>query len=520
LTKQRKKNKSKSSKSQPIVTEVNQAEVDNKNLIELMSYADSITSMYINDINGINVSLKDLNNYLRNHISYNKQLRNISELMYNSKGVYRKAIDFMVNILPLDYIILCNEKEKLKYKDNQKKIDRFVKDIKARIIIRDILFKVLLYGTYFGYIRDFKSIQPLDLDYTKIIKITNTDFQLGFDMAYFDQFKITKNYNSDGNVITLQDALNGFPPEFKTGYLIYQKDQSKRWLPLDINNTVCIKAWCKLEDVWGRPLGLAAFDDLLYDNALINTDRTIYDQINRQLIHQKLGDMQKDSFRPTPKQQEQAHTNVKTVLNDTANKNGGIRLITTPFYVSLDAINVNTDVLQTKRNEESLNRMTADLGISLSVLNGTGGTFSGQTFNVEAIASQMFTIMEHVEEYLFNKQFDRLVPSRNFVFEMKFFRITNINRQDFIDNMKAQFEYGGSLSLYINSIGVPIDAFEQLIDEENESKIKDKLEPPKSTFTQSGKDETGRPKIKQSKKKDSSIKSDNADGNNQPNKKK
>lgn len=520
MTKQHKKNKAKYKNSQSIATEINQTEINNKNLIELMSYADSITSMYINDINGINISLKDLNNYLRNHISYNKQLRNISELMYNSKGVYRKAIDFMVNILPLDYIILCNEKEKAKYKDNQKKIDRFVRDIKSRIIIRDILFKVLLYGTYFGYVRDYKSIQPLDLEYTKIIAIKNTDFQLGFDMTYFDQFKITKNYSSEGNVITLQDALNGFPPEFKIGYNTYTKDRAKRWLALDLNNTICIKAWCKFEDVWGRPLGLAAFDDLLYDNALINTDRTIYDQINRQLIHQKLGDMGKDSYRPTPKQQEQAHTSVKTVLNDTANKNGGIRLVTTPFYSDIKAIQVNTDVLQTKRNEESLNRVTADLGVSLAVLNGTGSTFSGQTWNIEAIASQMFTIMEHIEEYLFNKQFNLLVPSRNFMFEMKFFRITNINRQEFIDNMKSQFEYGGSLSLYINSIGVPIDAFEQLIDEENESKIKDKLIPPKSAFTQSGKEETGRPKIKQTKKKDNSIKSDNADSNNQPNKKK
>ena len=515
MTKQRKKNKSKSNKSQPIITEINQTE--NKNLIELQSYADTITSMYINDMNGVNISLQDLNNYLRNHISYNKQLRNISELMYNSKGVYRKAIDFMVNILPLDYIILCNEKEKAKYKDYQKKIERFVKDIKSRIIIRDILFKVLLYGTYFAYIRDYKTVQPLDLDYTKIIKITNTDFQLAFDMKYFDKFNITKNYDSEGNVITIQDALDGFPPEFKTGYLTYKKDSAKRWYPLDINNTVCVKAWCKLEDVWGRPLGLAAFDDLLYDNALINTDRTIYDRINRQLIHQKLGDMNKDSYRPTPTQQKQAHESVRTVLNDTTNKNGGIKLITTPFYSELKGIDVNTDVLQTKRNEESLNRMTADLGVSLAVLNGTGATFSGQTFNIEAIASQMFTIMEHVEEYLFNKQFDRLVPSRNFVFEMKFFRITNINRQDFIDNMKTQFEYGGSLSLYINSIGVPIDAFEQLIDEENEKKIKDKLEPPKSTFTQSGKDDVGAPKKKTKDKKDNSIKSDNADGNNQPN---
>ena len=501
--------KQKSSKSKP-----NQKQNNQEQLTELSSISDIIESMYVNEYNGINVELEDLNRWLKNHIYYNRQLRYLSESLYNAKGIYARSINFMVNILPLDYVILCDEKQKAKYKEYQKKILKFIDDIKFNIVVRDILFKVMLNGTYFGYVRDSKAIQPLDLDYTKIIRIVDMDFQLAFNMSYFDNF-------SDKDKT---DQLNSYPSEFKQGYVNYLKDRVNNiWFPLDINKTIAIKAWCKFEDIWGRPLGMAAFDDLLYDNALLNTDRVLYEQLNRQLIHQKLGDMGKDSYRPTSDQQRQAHESIKSVLTDNTKKMGGLRLLTTPFYADIKAIDINTDILQTKKNEESLNRVTADLGISLAILNGTKGTYSGETFNVEAIASQVYAVIEWVEEYLFKKQFNILVPSKYFTFKLKFFRITNLNRQDFVDNMKDQLSYGGSLGLYVGAMGIPSEAYGQILDEENQSGIKDKLVIPETAFTQSGKQsndggdgQSGRPKKKTKDKKDNALRSDDSGGNLQP----
>ena len=500
------KSKTKQSKS-------TQKQNNQEQLTELSSISDIIESMYVNEYNSINVELEDLNRWLKNHIYYNRQLRNLSELLYNAKGIYSRSVNFMVNILPLDYVILCDEQQKAKYKEYQKKILKFIDDIKFNIVIRDILFKVMLYGTYFGYVRDSKAIQPLDLDYTKIVRIVDMDFQLAFNMSYFDKFSDKEK----------TDQLNSYPSEFKQGYVNYLKDRvNNMWFSLDINKTITIKAWCRFEDIWGRPLGMAAFDDLLYDNALLNTDRVLYEQLNRQLIHQKLGDMSKDSYHPIPDQQRQAHESVRSVLTDNTKKMGGLRLLTTPFYADIKAIDINTDILQTKKNEESLNRVTADLGISLAILNGTKGTYSGETFNVEAIASQVYAIIEWIEEYLFKKQFNILVPSKYFSFKLKFFRITNLNRQDFVDNMKGQLDYGGSLGLYVSAMGIPSEAYGQILDEENQSGIKDKLVIPETAFTQSGNQsndggdsESGRPKKKNKDKKDNALRSD--DAGQQPN---
>ena len=68
--------------------------------------------------------------------------------------------------------------------------------------------------------------------------------------------------------------------EIRQGYRAYKKDQNRKWLVLDNNKTIAVKGSSDIEDQWGRPIGLSAFIDMVYDEYFVDTKRNILDELN------------------------------------------------------------------------------------------------------------------------------------------------------------------------------------------------------------------------------------------------
>lgn len=146
---------------------------------------------------------------------------------------------------------------------------------------------------------------PLPIDYCKIIGRKNSSYQMAFDVSYFDKFT--------GNGRSLK--LKRFPEEIRKGYLEYKKDLNRKWKVLDNNKTIVVKGSADLEDQWGRPIGLATFIDMVYDEYFVDTKRNILDDLNSTLIYQTLPEGEtKGKSALTQGQQQQQHDNIKKAL--------------------------------------------------------------------------------------------------------------------------------------------------------------------------------------------------------------
>jgi len=54
--------------------------------------------------------------WLKDHNTYNEELRNVSRVLYNSNGVYTNVVDYMVSLPTLDRVVFSRDSSHSRYK--------------------------------------------------------------------------------------------------------------------------------------------------------------------------------------------------------------------------------------------------------------------------------------------------------------------------------------------------------------------------------------------------------------------
>ena len=181
-------------------------ENDDSYKIETNSIGSESYSFFNIDHDVSNLSMEGLQGYIKYPMIYNSILREISKECYNSNGMYARSIDTRVSLPLLSYVCvsrksLSGKKINSKDKKRKKRIILQMKLINHEKTTRDILRKLDIDGMYVGILRDTTAsnievmpssgivesidrleglslddnfmIQPLDLDYCKIIGFQN-----------------------------------------------------------------------------------------------------------------------------------------------------------------------------------------------------------------------------------------------------------------------------------------------------------------------------------------------------------
>lgn len=286
--------------------------------------------LFVNEHNEI--SNQRIKRWLEQPMLYHQEIRNLSRRMYNANGVYTNVIDYMSALPTLDSIVFSSNRINHEtVKSNTNKYKQTLKKIRDKETIRDAIRKAAIDGLAFYYfnsessstlpstlsdydinqiseINDFDfncALTPLPADYCKIIGTVNSSYVAAFDLSYFDQYM--------GNGRSLK--LRRFPKEIRTKYNEYRKDTNKRWAVLDNKRTVTIKVRASIEEQYGRPLGLAAFIDMLYDDYFTDSKRGVLDDNNNLIIYQTFPEgATKGTSSLTNTQQKEQHDNVKGAL--------------------------------------------------------------------------------------------------------------------------------------------------------------------------------------------------------------
>ena len=485
-------------------------------------------------------SREQLADLVKDPMSNNKILREISLILYGMNGTYTNTVDYMTAIPTLDKVIVTHGTSENKKRKNKELMESTLRTIKDKEIVRDALWRGMIDGIAFYYfevtgkpvslektLNDYDvnsiveinelginaSIISLPTDYTEIIGIKNNSYVIAFNLDYFDE--------PSGE--QAERKLKKFPKEIRDAYH-KRKEQNgikgNNWVVLDNTKTIVHKIRSQRSEKYGRPLVLAAISDILYDDYFTSTKRNVLDEINNKVVYQTLPEGQnKGTCALTKQQQEKQHETVKSAVMKKNNR-GGTSFFTVSAGTKLNVLDIgNADIFDEKYESNLGDKIALDMGIAGSLLNGSSsGSYSSQENNLELITAQLFQWVEQIVSEI-NKciSLNIIQDPRNWV-ECKYLPMTFVNKSKMVGYMKDLYLQGkGSLTAWASACGLSADVFFALLDQEKADDIEDKYPVHKTSYTLSTKDEQdkgGRPPTDNPTEK--TIQTRQNGGNNSP----
>ena len=506
---------------------------------EYNSYFGSIAST---DIFGCNLydefTPEEIRSIIKDPISNHSLTRRLAMFVYNSEGVVTNAIDYMVALPCLDRVIYGKKRlfGKTKLNKNKDLMLSTLEGINDKQFIRDALFTDMNEGNCFYYFEVTKkandhtktlsdydvesiielcdlgvnaAIIPLPYEYTKIVGRNNN----AFNLRYFDDMC--------SSVEDRTRKLKKYPIEIRNGYNKWNNDKSKmnNWLILDNKHTIAHKIKCKISEPWGRPLAIAAIADILYQNEFVDTKRNVLKELNNKIIFQTLPEgKDKGSCALTKTQQQDQHDKVKQAVM-TKNNRGGTSFFTVSAGTKIDTLDVDaTDIFDQKNESDLTDKISLDLGMAASLLNGSGsGNYSSQQNNLELINAQIYTWIQELQSELNYVINENIIKDKKNRVEVYYLPTSLVNRNNFFEMMKSLYlQASGSMTMLIASTGINPNVYYNILDEEYENKIFDKYIPHLTSNNISKDDNVGGRPQNDNPTSESTIQTKANDSNNQP----
>lgn len=508
----------KSNSKQKNVAEQNSQHEKTANIInEFNSYRSSMEypSYYYCGLNLFDFyTSEQLSALVKDPMSNNQILRELSLILYGTNGVYTNTVDYLTAMPTLDKVIVTHGKNADKKRRNKELMESTLRRIKDKEIVRDALFKGMIEGIAFYYfettsrpqsnkktmtdydvesiieINEFginASVISLPTDYTRIVGIKNSSYVIAFNLDYFTV--------AEGE--SVEKKLKKYPKEIRDAYTSRKNrsaDDNGNWVILDNTKTIVHKIRSKREEKYGRPLVLAAISDILYGDYFTQTKRNVLDEINNRIIYQTFPEgKDKGTSALTKKQQQDQHNAVRgAVMNK--NNRGGISFFSVAAGTKINSIEAsNTDIFDDKYESNLNDKVSLDIGIASSLLNGSSsGSYSAQENNLELLTAELLQWIEQIQSEL-NKCISKNIikDEKNWV-ECKYLPITSVNKGKMVGYCKDLYLSGkGSLSLWASACGVEPDIFFALLDQELEADIENKYPVHMTSYTVSGNDNSG-----------------------------
>lgn len=511
---------------------------NNSHPIETNSLMNS--SFFMSESNGYtdNISLDNMKEYIKYPMIYNRILREISRQAYNANGMYANVIDYKVAIPTLDNITSTRNREP-NFNNKKQDINLLLKKINHKRTTRDILRHLMIDGIYIGILRDTSPsnkklnlqqglvdttnkieglsfgknlmIQPLDLDYCKIIGFQSNVSIAAFNLQYFDQFK-------NGGLIS---EIQNYPSDFKKAYLEYRKDSSKQWFKLNPATTIALKSRANENEPYGRPEGLAAFSDIKFADDYSDSQHKLIHELASSIYYLILPEGEKKGSCSLNKTQQDAVIEAfKSAIKVNTSSGNGTRISTLSLApgTQLDRLSKDSSLLKDTLSDENLKKVSTSLGFASSALNAAsegGASYASLQVNIDLISSTLFELLDNIAtEY--TRVLNHLIGNSNednWV-DVKYLKITTLNQDKMYTRAKDLYTLGmGSLKYWIACAGFDPEDYLALMEEEINEGIYEKFKPHPTSYTMSGETSAGAPKKDLSDLTDDGVKTRTNGGN-------
>lgn len=490
-------------------------EIETSHAVELNSM--TLTTYMFQEALTTGISLEQLKLYCKFPMRYNQALRKLSREMYGMNGILANTVDYYVSIPSLDKITMCYDNTP----QNQKKrklYDLMIDKINHKLTSRDILLKLCLDGMYIGFMRQTKAsnkdaviqqglvdsmqileglsmddsmmIQPLDLDFCRILGFQNNDYVVGFDMMYFNAFV--------GN--DLLGEIKNFPPEFVKAYLDYKKDGSKRWFKLDQSKTVVLKIKSNIDEPFGRGLAISALSDMFFSDQYTDSQRSniIENAGTIRWLTQPEGEKKGTSSLNKDQQTNQYENFKNAVLSNASGNNRRIGKTTTLVLApgtEVGKLETNTNDTAKTLTDENIKRTSTNLGFASGALNGEGdATYSSLQVNIDLVLTQICQWLEQIS-WQYTKVFNNLINSKGKdIIKFIYLKTSSLNKKNEYAIAKEMFTLGSGSRMWMYAVGSgDIDTYMALMEFEKSMDMDTMYPPHPIAFTTPGGDTGGAP---------------------------
>lgn len=483
--------------------------------VETNAFAYNTTLPYVYSVLGDYLdssphNIREIREYSKNPQYYNKELRDLAWWAYNTNGSVKAAVNYICSMHTLDKVIVCKSRRNKQqrprnFESNRLKMLSVLDKINYKQHIRDNLMKDANDGTAFFYFETGKrpvnnakylsdydianiveinelgldvSIITLPVDWCRICGRISNHYRCAFNLRYFEQFTEKER----------KARLQAMPKEIRDGW--NKHDLNNPWLVLDDTKTIVTKVNAAINQPWGVPMAVTAFDDILYAEYFINTKRTVLDNINNQIIYMTFPEgKEKGTSSLSKDQQKDQHEKVKDAVINRKSQSG-ISFFSLASGTKLDKMEVDIGIFDEKNEASIKNNVPADLGISSASLDGnTKGNYATASLNLELVASHVYTWIENFMAEL-NKCINvNVIKDSSCVVDCYILPTTFSNRDKQVQYMKDLYSNGkGSLLAWISATGFDADAYISLLDYEVETDMENKYPVHATSYTMSGKD--------------------------------
>jgi hypothetical protein len=186
----------------------------------------------------------------------------------------------------------------------------------------------------------------------------------------------------------------------------------------------------------------------------------------------------------------------------------------------IDRLTKDSSLIENTLSDENIKKISTSLGFASSSLNAesTGGaSYSSLQVNIDMVSSQIFqSVSEVAKEYtrVLNELLN--IKPKDYI-DIKYLPISWLNKDAMFDKAQSLYTQGrGSLKFWIATMGIDVDDYLSLMDEELEDDFENKYPVHATSFTFSEKDnQGGAPQKKEKDLKPSGQATRNLGSNNQ-----
>lgn len=423
---------------------------------------------------------------LNPYISY-KELQQCSNFLMKKEGIYYRLIKMLSSMLTYDHIIYpliessAISKNKTKLKKAYSEASLFLNKFNVKQFARTIAEDLFRDGECYYYKVE---------DSTGIIfnKIENK-----YCLPYMNENGVTR-FLLDMSALG-SDDITTFPLEIQNAYMTYLNSkndkslflQGKYYMPKE---GVCFTSESTLTANHGIPPFCFMFEDMVNLAEKMELKNQIDQTENVKFIHNKI-DLGKDKETNTVDPQTAKKYN-DAIKNNIAQRglSNGIFTITNPFTPQVLNLKSNNDSNSTMI-EKTISNIYKEIGINQNL-------FGAESTSSEALKRSIITsstlciniIVDKLKKYL-DYELSRL--SSEIKMQVKILDCTYYNREDLMAKAKDNMSMGGSRTLFLAYNGLtPFESI-NLLSLEKALEVDKIMTPMQTSYTQSGKSDSGRP---------------------------
>lgn len=439
-----------------------------------------------------------IDRFLQNPSQFQRELRQLSNYLYDYSPEYRNIVEYMSNLGEYRYVLdtlnILDEDSDLKmYKNAKLKVSGQLDKMNLPHELAKISRVMWKQDIFYGYeieTKDTFTIFHVNADYCRLSGIDYDGvFLYEFDFSYFD------------HNIKLLDA---YPEEFQRKYSRY-KNTNEKWQPLDPKRSFAFKINEETPSYPLIPYAVLFSPILDFEEAKkMHKARIALDNFMLLVQQIPINDATQniDDFKISVELANEFHIHALDALAN----NPGIGLITSPLPIEA----VRTD----KGGKNERDNMSIGLrsifdagGLSQFLFNSDKATSTGVNQSLIVNEQKIYKIYRQMERWL-NRKLRSM--SGRFKFKARLLDITSFDDGDSFDKHLQAAQSGMPVTDEMSaSLGVGYkDLSNRLILENSEYGLQDKMKPLATSHTQSAKDkdsESGRPEVSDEEVADSTV---------------